>query len=858
VSGETSLNPIVNAAGTYTLTVTNDDNDCSISDTAVVSQNMTQPEAHIEASGTVLTCEVSSITLTAVVDAVQGEPSYRWGLSINAPTTASLEVTEPGTYTIYVIDSENGCVTSEEIEITQDIVQPEIHIEAGGTELTCETTSVTLTAIVDAIQGEPSYRWGLSINAPTTSSIEVSEPGTYTVYITDSATGCITSEDIEISQVIVQPVAHIEASGTNLTCETTSITLTAVVDNIQGNPGYRWGLSINAPTTASIEVAEPGIYTVYIMDSENGCVTSEEIEITQETSQIEAVIKGNAELNCNVTAIVLDAGSSTGQGVLSYQWSTGATTSSIEVSTPGEYSVTVTDADNGCSDTMMVEVMQDVTAPEAIITGNAELNCNVTAILLDASGSTGQGELSYAWSTGATTSTIEVSTPGEYSVMVTDADNGCTDTTLVEVMQDTTEIVAVIEGILNLNCANGTSVLDAGNSTGQGELSFLWNTGATTSSIEVNTPGVYTVTVTDADNGCSNTAQVTVTDTAVDLVVDITGATELTCLVQQVELTANVEGNIDGVTYLWSTGATTASIMATAPGDYTVTVSVGNNGCEGSDTITITENVSTVEAAIVGDRTLDCNMTSIILDASSSTATGEVTYLWSTGATTPVIEVNEAGSYVVTVTDITNGCADATSFEVVEDFTPETITGSFIDLCIEDLLLDLTSLLPADYVSGGTWVDDYNSGGLSGSMFDPSQVNLENFTFTYTEPGDCGRIINVGVNVNDDCVVLPCTTEGEIEISKVVTPNSDGINDYFEVSDVTSCGYTARVQILNRWGQVVYYADNYMNDWDGHHNNSGLTVKSGSTLPSGTYYYVVEIDGSGYAPRTGYIYLGTR
>ena len=136
-------------------------------------------------------------------------------------------------------------------------------------------------------------------------------------------------------------------------------------------------------------------------------------------------------------------------------------------------------------------------------------------------------------------------------------------------------------------------------------------------------------------------------------------------------------------------------------------------------------------------------------------------------------------------------------------------------------------------------------------------INLDTYNFTYTEPGDCGRMIKVAVSVNDDCVVLPCETPENIEVSKVVTPNNDGTNDTFEVSDVVDCDFTIGVQIFNRWGKVVHYSDNYQNDWAGTDNGKGMSIGSSSGLPKGTYYYVVEVHGSGYEPITGYIYLGT-
>ncbi|WP_457611224.1 gliding motility-associated C-terminal domain-containing protein, partial [Lutibacter sp.] len=166
------------------------------------------------------------------------------------------------------------------------------------------------------------------------------------------------------------------------------------------------------------------------------------------------------------------------------------------------------------------------------------------------------------------------------------------------------------------------------------------------------------------------------------------------------------------------------------------------------------------------------------------------------------------------------------------------------------------NLLGDNFESGGTWVDVDNSGGLSGDFFDPSIVNLDSFQFTYTEPSDCGRIITVVVNVNDDCVVLACSTE-DLTISKVITPNNDGINDTFDLLGLEDCGFTFNVQVFNRWGKMVFQSNNYQNNWRGYPNVSGLTIGSSTILPTGTYYYIVNVLSSGFKPITGYIYLGT-
>ncbi|MFZ3272950.1 MAG: gliding motility-associated C-terminal domain-containing protein, partial [Lutibacter sp.] len=410
-----------------------------------------------------------------------------------------------------------------------------------------------------------------------------------------------------------------------------------------------------------------------------------------------------------------------------------------------------------------------------------------------------------------------------------------------------------ISGNSVLTCANESITLTA---TVQGAASYLWNTGATTATIEVTASGEYSVTVTDGNSGCSTTAAVTVTGDATPPAAIISGNGVLTCATQSITLTASatVQGT---ASYLWNTGATTATIVVTAAGEYSVAVTDSDNGCSATAAVTVAQDITPPVVNISGPQELTCNATSIVLNASGSAVQGTASYLWNTGATTASIQVNQAGDYTVVVTDSDNGCSNALTVTVTENYVAAEITGGSIALCIEDASSNLTTLLPADFVSGGTWTDDMNSGGLTGNMFDPSTVNLGDYEFTYTEPGDCGRIITVSVNVNDDCVVLACSTE-DMLISKVVTPNDDGFNDNFEITGLEGCDFTFGVKIFNRWGKMVYESNNYLNNWKGRHDGSGMQIGSNTELPTGTYYYIVTVSGgTGFKPMTGYIYLGT-
>jgi gliding motility-associated-like protein len=297
-----------------------------------------------------------------------------------------------------------------------------------------------------------------------------------------------------------------------------------------------------------------------------------------------------------------------------------------------------------------------------------------------------------------------------------------------------------------------------------------------------------------------------------------------------------------------------------------LTVSNGVNGCSNTATVKVTQNIVKPVVSITGVEAITCSKTSVTLNAGNSIVQGTASYLWNTGATTASITVTQAGSYSVTVTDSKNGCSTTLPpVTVTSNYGSQEQNGNSIALCISEVPYDLKQLLVVGYVAGGSWVDVDNSGGLTGDIFDPSRVNLDDYEFTYTEPGDCGRKITVFVNVNDDCILFPCEDPSTIAMSKVVTANDDGVNDVFEITpNLQECNYIADVKIFNRWGKIVYESSDYRNTWKGYHNNSGLTLGSNSQLPAGTYYYIVTIKDVGLKPVTGfknpitgYIYLGT-
>lgn len=205
--------------------------------------------------------------------------------------------------------------------------------------------------------------------------------------------------------------------------------------------------------------------------------------------------------------------------------------------------------------------------------------CSGSSISLNA----GNAGATYLWSTGATTQSIAVNTSGTYTVAVT-TPAGC-------VGRDTIQVTVNPKPVVNLGgnsaiCSGMSHTLNAGNPG----ATYLWNTGATTQTINVTTTGTYKVSVTSA-GGCvsQDSAVVTVKPTPV---VNL-GPDTIVCSGNPVTLDA---GN-SGASYLWSTGATTQSISVNTSGTYSVQVT-NAAGCDAQSAIDVTVRSMPVAGSI--------------------------------------------------------------------------------------------------------------------------------------------------------------------------------------------------------------------------------------------------------------------
>ncbi len=217
--------------------------------------------------------------------------------------------------------------------------------------------------------------------------------------------------------------------------------------------------------------------------------------------------------------------------------------------------------------------------------------------------------------------------------------------------------------------------------------------------------------------------------------------------------------------------------------------------------------------------------------------------------------LEETDDYMIVRTwEVTDSCGNTATFEqtiFIMQYQPEEIT---ITICVEDSPIDLRDYLPEPFDKEGTFVIQQGNAVLEGSVFNPANLEVGEYLISYSaQNGTCSYFAEFFINVNSDCV--PCGRD-EIIVSSAVTANGDGINDMFEITGVEYCNYTFDVMIFNRWGDKVFEAKTYENDWGGFAPNNAFGTSG--LLPAGTYFYIIKVnERPEFEPFNGYIYLGS-
>lgn len=623
---------------------------CALGDTLVYTTSFLAPEntqsVTVTASAPTLG---SSFQPIGVTNSAGGITTYAWKV-VATPTVT-------GVHTVVITGTDNGnppLSTSAIYYIKiQNIAVPQPTLSiAPATGTVCATPGATLT-LANCSAYDNVY-WS---NGGSGCSTIANTTGVY--YVTVNKLGCYKSSSDTIN-VYPNPVPVI--SGPLNYCSPTTSTTLSLNPPLAGSAAYQtytWTPGAINTSTASLTGTTAGTsYTVRVTDV-NGCTGAASFTVSSSAPSVS--ITANPTSICGIANSTLTPSI---LGATSYLWSTGETTQNILVNNTGVYSLTVNV--NNCTASANISVTVSpsptVTIPSSLgICAGASATVAPISILP-------AGAYTYTWSTGANTSSINVSSPMTVTLQVRNTVSGCLGVsnpcTIVTTSNPTvafTNPVVFCDGlgaILSPTVTGGTPV-----------YSYFW-----TPSILGNGPtastassGTFAVTVVD-QNMCRGTGTVTteksspsVTLSSPDLVI---------CPGECAVITSTAVSSYPPFTYSWShNGADTDDSTRVCAAGMVVLTATDAQGCEAKNTITVTDDVTPVASftatpppPVAPGQTITFTSTSTIPNNGTITSTTWLFGDGTTGSGTPVDHAyNETGIYTVTLT-VTGSAGCASTF----------------------------------------------------------------------------------------------------------------------------------------------------------------------------------------------------
>ncbi|HBS85221.1 MAG: hypothetical protein A2W91_04650 [Bacteroidetes bacterium GWF2_38_335] len=627
IDSETGL-----AAGTYTVTVT-DDHNCSLTNTYI----LTQPEA---LSGTMSTTDASCMnadgTGTFSITGGVGPYDWQWSVSAGSQTTETATGLAEGTYNVTVTDA-NLCTISGSATINNAGV-PVLGIDSLSNVL-CYNIPTGYISLEISSGGTPPFDYTWSTGA-LTSIITDLAAGTYIVTVQDAG-GCTATETYYITQPAELTSGIIDQE--NLLCFGDS-NGSATVTGFGGTPpfSYLWDDPASS-TSYLINGLTVGVYNCTLTD-DNGCTSVSTATITEPTEL--AMTSSATPQHCGSVDGTAEFVVSGGTPAYEYLWSSGQTTSSISGVAAGSYFITVND-NNNCSITgsVMIDLLGQGDPEVQILAGikcygeaSGQIMANITG---------GYAPFVFEWSNGSNNDTISTVTAGWYFVTITD-DNACAVTDSIELTQPDQIIIAVTTTDV-LCYGDSTGVINAFVTGGTPGYTYLWSDGQTTTDATGLPAAGYSVTVTDANNCIRVKPNIYLTQPPM-LVLEIDTLQLILCNGGNGSLSAEVSGGVAPYDYSWSNGVNDSLNTNVTAGFYQITATDYNN-CSVTDTISVyqPDSISILLDTVIAVSCAGNNDGVIAVNVGGGT--GEYTFNWSNSANTDNITGLTAGVYTVTITD---------------------------------------------------------------------------------------------------------------------------------------------------------------------------------------------------------------
>lgn len=896
LSATTGSTVTANPITTTTYTVTGSTNGCTDSKTITVTVN------ELPAKPTVTTpvtyCQnAAAAPLSATAAAGNSLTWYTNSALTGGTTLAPTPSTTTAGSTIFYVTQTNANNCRSEAETIIVVVQPAISSNTISTDQTvCFGTPVN--AITGSApsggNGAYTYQWQQSTDGGATwNAIAVATTDSYTPSSSSIGqvryrrlvnSGLCNSLSNIVTITVEAALNTFEIGSSQSICEGTTPAL-LVGQTPTGGTGtysYQWQSSTNGANWTAIPGAtqrdyQPGTLTATtyyrrITNSGNCPATSGVVAITVSAGPA-ATISTTATAICDYQtgSIVFTPSAGTapytiqllvtapGGGTTTInQNNLGAGPSTVQVlplnSASGAYTIqlqSVVDA-SGCSRTGLNTVQITVTAkPVVIVSPTTATVCQGVPVSLTASGAS-----TYSWSpvaglNVATGSTVTATPTSTTTYTVTGTTNGCegsgTATITVVPLPAKPQVTSPV-----IYCEGATAIALTATPASGNTLTWYANAALTGGSATAPIPSTssagtfyYYVTQTNANSCVSDTSTITVTVypnpvTAFNMPSNI-------CMPGGIAAFENRSTIADGsvLSYLWNFGDGGTSVakdpthVYADSNSYNITLMVTSPyGCSGTLSNTLSSFIRRPTALFtVTPDTLCQGAESVFTDL--STPTGTITgWNWDYGDNSPVNLVATArhtysspGNYTVTlIVKNTAGCASLPATKDVLVYLQPVIDAGQSFVVSDGTTIQFNAT--ANSTSGLSFSWSPTAGLSDATSLRPSLLVMANqqYTLTATGAGGCRAIDSLTVKLLR-----------KINIPNAFSPNGDGINDKWEIPNLAEYP-GAKVEVFNRWGQLVLQSNGYSRPWDG--------TFSGKPLPVATYYYVITLS-NGFAPIAG-------
>ena len=794
-----------------------------------------------------ITCLNNIVRLQPIrTDASAKGRYFFWtGPGINSFNRDSLNplVNLPGAYVLHTRDSSLGCSGFDTVIVKDNRIQPKSNAGIDSI-LNCKYTSIELHADSSDIGAGYFLKWtGPSISPSNQGSVnpKISLPGVYVLKVTNIANGCESIDSVLIKQDIDKPNSDAGLDKL-LFCDSTGRTLGGQSSSVGNQYEYLWlgsKIDTNNNKQQLYFAKDTGLYTLIVTNKINYCQDTDLVKLTAPLQFPKAKIVKSGDIQCRIDSINLSANTSIGSN-LTYQWQNASipvssrNKISINVALAGTYVLQITDTTTHCTSTDTITVKNLGGVPTGTGGQDKKITCDNDQIVLE--GEIDKSKFVFFWQgAGINFSNVAlqkpvVDKPDTYLLYITDTSINCTFIDTVRVTKELNKPSVNLGPDLTLNCAIDSLDVLAQMINPQNYY-FQW----VGKSIATGNERMVRQTIKQADTlfffistpnkECfvQDTLIIKIDTTKINI--NIQDTFKLSCHDSTVIIDKRMFSSIDSI--IWKKGNQTIQntqngkyITLNQAGNYTYTV-YQKNGCRHSGIITVLPYSKAIYSYTVTKSCVDKATGTVQINVKN----GSGLYYFRVGNvedTTSliknlkgIVKIYIIGKEECNIDSFVINIPEHPAFPNIRPFDTLTLCTE-LELFGPSVILD-NKTTPVKY----QW-----SNGKNTPIITVDEPGI--YTLTITDANNCSSAIST-FEVNQQSQ----TFDDIFKMPNVFTPDGNNENDFFlpymENYDLVT---DYKLQIYNRWGQLIFETTTPKSGWNGEYNNERSRID--------TYIYVVS------------------